>query len=161
MVNAGQPQSVVTLHPLETDQGVLQRSVHGVTHVQLTGDIGGRHNNGEGLLAFVLLRVEVATVLPHFIDLFLNLLRLIDLGQFSCHNHYSFSEIIYKNKRPESIHSQGEIRSAVPPEFPATAGHSSCCDGQTRTSLLLFQEIRSRATIRNLPYALTPTGRSL
>ena len=79
MVHAGDPQGVVALHPLEPDQGVLQRCVHGVTHVQLAGDIGGRHDDGEGLFALILLSVEVAAVLPHLVDPGLDLLRLVDL----------------------------------------------------------------------------------
>ena len=79
MVNAGNPQGIVALHPLKTDQGILQGCVHSVAHVQLTGDIGWGHHNGEGLFAFVLLRMEVAAVLPHLVDPGLNLLRLVDL----------------------------------------------------------------------------------
>ena len=47
------------------------------------------------------------------------------------------------------------------PEFPAEPDTLYSCDGLTRTSLLLFQEIRSGATIRSMPCALPPTGRSL
>ena len=80
MVNTGEPQGVVALHPLKADQAILQRRVHGVAHVQLTGDVWGRHHNGEGLLALVLLRMEVAAFLPHVIDPGLHLLGFIDLG---------------------------------------------------------------------------------
>ena len=50
-----------------------------MAHVQLTGDIGGRHDDGEGLFALIHLCVEVAAIEPHLVDLRLNLLRLIDL----------------------------------------------------------------------------------
>ena len=79
VVNAGDPQGVVALHPLETDQGVLQCGIHSVAHVQLSGDVWGRHHDGEGLFALVLLGVEVAALLPHVIDPGLHLLGLIDL----------------------------------------------------------------------------------
>ena len=79
VVNAGHPQGVVALHPLEPDQGILQGRVHGVTHVQLAGDVGWRHDDGEGLLALVGLGMEVAPILPHPIDSLFGLLRLVDL----------------------------------------------------------------------------------
>ena len=79
VIDAGNPQGVVALHPLEPDQGILQCRVHGVTHVQLTGDVGWGHDDGEGLLAFVLLGVEVAALLPHVVDFGFHLLRLVDL----------------------------------------------------------------------------------
>ena len=89
MVNTGDPQSIEALHPLEADQRILQRCVHGVTHVQLTGNVGRGHHDGEGLLIFVDFGMEVAAFLPHVVDPRLNLLRLIDLRQFSCHNLFS------------------------------------------------------------------------
>ena len=79
VIDAGNPQGVVALHPLEPDQGILQCRVHGVTHVQLTGDVGWGHDDGEGLLAFIHLGVEVAALLPHVVDFGLHLLRLVDL----------------------------------------------------------------------------------
>ena len=51
-----------------------------MAHVQLTGNVGWGHHNGEGLFAFVLLRMEVAAVLPHLVDTGLDLLRLVGLG---------------------------------------------------------------------------------
>ena len=79
VIDAGNPQGVVALHPLEPDQGILQCRVHGVTHVQLTGDVGWGHDDGEGLLAFIHLGVEVAALLPHVVDFGFHLLRLVDL----------------------------------------------------------------------------------
>ena len=52
--SAGDPESGIALHPLEADQNILEGAVHGVTHVELAGDIGGRHDDGEGLLPFYL-----------------------------------------------------------------------------------------------------------
>ena len=79
MVNAGNPQRIVALHSLEANQGILHRCVHGVTHVQLTGDIGRGHDDGEGLLLLIPLRMEVAALLPHIIDAGFHILRFIDL----------------------------------------------------------------------------------
>ena len=85
VVSAGQPQGGVALHPLGTDQNILHGVVHCVAHVELAGDIGGRHNDGVGLLVFVPLCVEVAVVLPHSVDGRFDLRRVVDLRQFSCH----------------------------------------------------------------------------
>ena len=79
MVNAGNPQCVVALHSLEANQGILHGCVHGVTHVQLTGDIGRGHDDGEGLLVLIPLCMEVAALLPHIIDAGFHILRFIDL----------------------------------------------------------------------------------
>mgnify|MGYP003294974937 CR=1 FL=1 len=88
VVGAGEPQSAVALHPLGADQDVLHGVVHGVAHVELTGDIGGRHDDGIGLLVLVTLGVEVAVALPHFVDGRLDLTGVVDLRQFSCHVHF-------------------------------------------------------------------------
>ena len=79
MVNAGDPQCAVALHPLETNKGVLQGCVHGVAHVKLSRDVRRRHNDGEGLLPFLSLGVEIAALLPHIVNAALHLLGLIDL----------------------------------------------------------------------------------
>ena len=87
VVGAGQPQGLEALHTFGADQDVLHGVVNGVAHVQLAGDVGRRHHNGVRLLIFISLGMEVATFLPHFVDPGLNILRLIDLRQFSCHNY--------------------------------------------------------------------------
>ena len=87
MINARYPQSIVTLHSLETDQGILQCCVHCVTHMQLTGNIGRGHNDGERFGASVLIRLKVAAFLPHLVDFGFYLLRFINLGQFFSHNN--------------------------------------------------------------------------
>ena len=85
MVHAGDPQGVVALHPLETDNTVLQGSIHGVTHVQLAGNVGRRHDDSEGLFALVPLGVEIAALLPHLVNFGFHGLRVVDLVQFFCH----------------------------------------------------------------------------
>ena len=58
---------------------------HGVAHVELAGDVGGRHDDGEGLLLRVLHALEAVMVLPHLINAGLHLLGLIHLRQFFVH----------------------------------------------------------------------------
>ena len=85
MVHTGNPQGVVALHPLKTDDAVLQGGVHSVAHVQLAGDVGGRHDDGKGLFVLIPLRVEVTALLPHFVNLGFHGLGVVDLVQFFCH----------------------------------------------------------------------------
>jgi hypothetical protein len=113
MVHTGNPEGIIALHPLKADDAVLQGRVHGVTHVQLAGDVGGRHNDSEGLLVLVPLCVEIAALLPHLVNFRFHGLGLVDLVQFFCHTKLPFHK-----KRPGCQNTQGEKFSAVPPEFP-------------------------------------------
>ena len=79
MIHARHPQGIVALHPLEANERVLQGRIHRVSHMQLARHIGGRHHNGEGLLALVLLCVEVSAGFPHLVDAAFHLLWLIHL----------------------------------------------------------------------------------
>jgi hypothetical protein len=65
-----------------------------MTHVQLTGNIGRRHDDGEGLGIGLTLGLKVAAAFPHLVNAIFDLLGFVDLGQFSCHKKYSFVEII-------------------------------------------------------------------
>ena len=79
MINPRNPQCIVALHPLKANQGILQRCIHSVAHVQLTSNVWRRHYDGKGLLALVPDGMEIATVYPHLIDSFLCLLGLVHL----------------------------------------------------------------------------------
>ena len=68
MVGAGDPQSGVALHPLEADEDVLEGGVHGVAHVELAGDVGRGHDDGEGLLVGVTVTAETAVRFPLFVN---------------------------------------------------------------------------------------------
>ena len=67
----------------------------------------------------------------------------IDQG-YSCYlkSHQDFLRVSFRspqiNRNALRQKPQGENCSAVPPEFPC--GHSNCCNGQTRTSLLKFRK---------------------
>ena len=92
MVHTGQPQRIIALHTLKTNQGILQRSVHCVTHMELTGNVGGRHNNRERLGISGLVGLKMTVLLPHLIDFIFYLLRFINLGQFSLHTKHSLTK---------------------------------------------------------------------
>ena len=102
MVRAGKPQGLIALHPLKTGQNVLQRAVQSVAHVQLAGNIGGRHNDGKRLLVRIRLCLEASAVHPHLVDPGLHVPGVIDLGQFFFHVEFSFSGI-RQNKKARSV----------------------------------------------------------
>ena len=79
VVDAGQPQRGIALHPLVAGQDVLQRRVEGVAHVELARDVGGRHDDGERLLVGVDLPLEVSALHPQVIDLALDLFGIVGL----------------------------------------------------------------------------------
>ena len=108
VVAAGQPQCLVALHPLKAGQDVLQGAVQGVAHVQLAGDVGGRHDDGKRLLVRVRLRLEAVAVHPKLVDAGFHVPRVIDLGQFF-HIYAPFS-VFGKTKSPLRFASakQGE-----------------------------------------------------
>ena len=89
VVGAGQPQGGVALHAVVTDRRILQKAVHGMAHMQLAGDIGRRHHDGKGLFALRPVRRERAAFLPHFVELILDLLRIVHLfhGEFLILRH--------------------------------------------------------------------------
>ena len=94
VVRAGHPQRLVALHPLVADQDVLEGGVHGVAHVELARDVGGRHDDAEGLLVRVGGGLEAARVHPGLVDLPLHLLGLVGLWQFFSHILFSYRNFI-------------------------------------------------------------------
>ncbi len=48
VICAGHPERVITLHPFETNDDVLQRVIERVAQVQRAGDVGRRDDDGEG-----------------------------------------------------------------------------------------------------------------
>ena len=72
VVDAGHPDGVVAEHAMPADQGVLDGGGEGVAHVQLAGEVGRRHDHGEGAIAA--LRLEEAALFPAVVD------ALLDLG---------------------------------------------------------------------------------
>ena len=76
MVGARQPQGRIALHTVIAHRSVLHSAVHGMTHVQLSRNVGRRHHDGEGLLAILTLGNERAALLPCLINIILNGLRI-------------------------------------------------------------------------------------
>ena len=97
VVAAGQPQSLKALHALIADQNVLQRAVHGVTHVELTRHVGRGHDDAEGFFVGIGLGAEAVVIHPHLIDAALHLPRIIHFRQFF-HSRNSLLEIVGKTK---------------------------------------------------------------
>ncbi len=67
-----------------------------MAHVELAGDVGGRHDNGEGLLLGVPVALEAAAFLPGLVDTGFHLLGLIDLWQFFFHKHSPISMAVLR-----------------------------------------------------------------
>ena len=93
MVGAWDPDGVIALHPPEAHQDVLEGVVHGMAKVQLSGDVGGRHDDAEGLLVRIHFLMEPAAVFPIFIPFFLHCLGVV----FCFHVH---SSSIKKTRHP-------------------------------------------------------------
>ena len=82
VVGAGHPEGGVALHPLVADEDILHGVVHRVAHVQLPGDVGGRHDDGVGLFVRVGLGVEIAALLPELVDAVLHLAGVVLFCEF-------------------------------------------------------------------------------
>ena len=117
VISAGEIQRGIALHPLIADEHILYGIVHGVANVELAGDVGGRHDNGEGLLLGVAHAPEAAVFLPGPVDAALHLLGLIDLGQFLVHiQSHSFPDgLLYLD---EAFKPPGWGRRTSPPAWP-------------------------------------------
>ena len=86
VVRSRLPERVIALHSLEADDNILHGLVQRVSHVQLTGDIRRRNDNGERLFAVIHLGVEILLLFPLLIQTVLNLSGIVCLGQFLFHN---------------------------------------------------------------------------
>ena len=76
VVRPGHPERRIAQHAVPADEHVLQR-VHGVTHMQIAGDVGWRHGYGEGLTGQTLARLEITALLPGVIPALLDGFRVI------------------------------------------------------------------------------------
>ena len=85
MVGAGEPEGAAPLHPPPADEDILEGLVQGVAHVQLTGDVGGRDDDGVGFLFRVYLGVEEVPLLPEGVGAVLHRTGVVDLCKLSCH----------------------------------------------------------------------------
>jgi len=77
VVGARLPQGVATLHAAETDQGVHDRVVKTVTHVQAAGDV--RRRDHDGVRVARALRGKIILFFPGFVPGSFNGVRLVGL----------------------------------------------------------------------------------
>ena len=117
MVGTGHPQGGIALHPLGADEDVLHGVIHRVAHVQLTGDVRGRHDDGVGFLVGVCLRVEVAAVQPELVDAVFHLAGIILFCKFF-HRVLPVKNDEVGRKKPShgTFHGTAVI-TAVPPKL--------------------------------------------
>ena len=80
VIDAGDPEGTVALHPLVAGQDILEGGVHRMAHMELSGDVGGRHDDGIRLFVGVGVCVEAVVLHPHLIDGVLDELGIILLG---------------------------------------------------------------------------------
>ena len=82
VVRAGNPASLITLHPFPTDEYILNRVVEHVAHGQDAGDVRRRDDDSERLLLFVDRRAELTIRFPEFIPLVFYVFGIIDFWKF-------------------------------------------------------------------------------
>ena len=58
-----------------------------MAHMELTGYIGGRHDNGKQFLFLVDNAAEITSLFPHIVDLLFHSMRIIHFRQFF---HFDF-----------------------------------------------------------------------
>ena len=85
MVCSGKPQCGITAHTLPADKNILQGLVKGVTHMELSRNVGRWNYNSVGLFLGVSCRLEAIVVYPEFVYFILYFLGVIELRQFSFH----------------------------------------------------------------------------
>ena len=166
VVAAGQPQRLVALHPLEAGQNILQRAVQRVSHVELAGDVGRRHDDGKGLLIGIRLRLEAVAVHPQLVNAGFHVPRVVDLGQFF---HICTPYLVFgKTKSPLRFASakQGEHTSVVPPVFgiaPALMGAATPRPGNGGHTVAAYCRFSAklRDDLGGASRALTPAAPSL
>ena len=90
MVGAGNPQGAEALHTLVTDQDILKRVVKRVAHVELTGDVGRRNDDGVGRSVTLGVRRKIAFFAPFLVKSVFQLRRSISFSKFVFHGCNSF-----------------------------------------------------------------------
>ena len=111
MVGTRLPQCIVSLHTLETDKDILHSIVKCMSHVKLSGDIGGRDHDGEGFLCFIYFCMEVSFFYPLGVKSVLDLFGIVGFShEFSlCH----IKILLMYDKSPHRIRTMRAI--VIPP----------------------------------------------
>ena len=64
VISSGHPKRIESLHPLHSNQYILQRVVERVTKMQCTSDVGWRDDNRVRLTRRIWRGVKVTAILP-------------------------------------------------------------------------------------------------
>ena len=82
MVRSRLPQGLIPQHSLIPDQNILHRIVQGMAHMKLARNIRGRHHDRKGLFFGMFIRLEIALLLPVFVDPILQAFGVVGFCQF-------------------------------------------------------------------------------
>ena len=123
MVRARHPEGRVALHAVVADKHILRHLIQRVAHVERTGDVRRRHDDGEGLLFRVDDRLEGPGRLPLFVDARFHILR----RKYLVHLKFLHGLPSVRYKKP--VPAKGRGQTAVPPLF-APRGASLRCTGR-------------------------------
>ena len=112
MIFARQPQDIVALHSLVTDQNILQGIIERMPHVQLTGDIWRRQHNAVRFFFRICFIMEYTMIFPEVIPFLFDLTGIVfsQIFHVFCHIVHSY------NKKISFIHIGRKSASAVPPK---------------------------------------------
>ena len=86
MVSSRLPQCFVALHSLETDENVLHSFIKCMSHMQLSGYVWRRHNNGKWFLIRVYFCMKISVVHPFLVKTFLDPFWIVGLCKFFAHD---------------------------------------------------------------------------
>ena len=118
MVCSRNPQSIVSLHSLITNQNILQCIVHRMSHMQLSGNIRRRHHDRKRFFAAIYLCMKIFLLAPSLIKLWFDLFRIVRFFKLFAHVFYltfpSFlifhSFFILSNIKKPSTNCKGRIK---------------------------------------------------
>ena len=116
VVRARHPEGRVALHAVVADEHILRHLIQRVAHVELTGDVRRRHDDGEGLLFRVDDRLEGPGRLPLFVDARFHILR----RKYLVHLEFLHGLPSVRYKKP--VPAKGRGQTAVPPLFAPSRG---------------------------------------
>ena len=95
MVRSRHPKRGIALHAVIADEYILRHFIQRMAHMQLTGDIGRRHDDGKRLFLRIHLGLEGPGIFPHFIDAAFHIPRRKHLVHFKfLHGYAPFDVLI-------------------------------------------------------------------
>ncbi len=140
MVRARQPQCRVTLHPFDADQDILQRFVHSVAHMKLSGNVRRRNHNAVRRFVFVDFGIEASVFFPHMVDPVFDVGWIVDLFKFFGHRSVPFRLVLDGTQKTAPVreiirderccfNTRGTTRVC------GLTAPSTLCNGSTRSTL--------------------------